>query len=273
MKNHVGFIGVGNMGGLLLETFLQFNTLQEEEIWVINRTPQKAIALQEKYPGLHLAVNQEEIISQCSIIFLCAKPAQIMEIAKEITTAIKPDQIIVSITSPISVSDLETILNCQVARVIPSIVNRVGKGVSLFTFGTGCTEETKQQLTTLFHTISVPLMITDDKVRISSDLSSCGPAFIAHLIELMLIAATDITPLKENEALQIMEETLIGLGRLLEQKVFTLPELVEKVCVKGGITGEGIRVIDNEIANLFHHLFQATNEKFQEDLVHIKKLL
>jgi competence protein ComER len=50
-----------------------------------------------------------------------------------------------------------------------------------------------------------------------------------------------------------------------------LPTLQEKVCVKGGITGEGIKVLEAEIGNVFEHLFQATHKKFDEDLAHIEQ--
>jgi competence protein ComER len=45
-----------------------------------------------------------------------------------------------------------------------------------------------------------------------------------------------------------------------------LPTLQEKVCVKGGITGEGIKVLEAELGDVFEHLFQATHRKFEEDL-------
>ena len=38
------------------------------------------------------------------------------------------------------------------------------------------------------------------------------------------------------------------------------------MCVKGGITGEGIKVMEDELGDLFEHVFQATHNKFNEDL-------
>jgi competence protein ComER len=59
---------------------------------------------------------------------------------------------------------------------------------------------------------------------------------------------------------------IVGLGELLKQGHYTLPSLQEKVCVKGGITGEGIKVMEEELGDLFEHIFQATHTKFNEDL-------
>ena len=74
-----------------------------------------------------------------------------------------------------------------------------------------------------------------------------------------------------NKATILASEMLIGLGELLRKGYYTLPTLQEKVCVKGGITGEGIKVLEKELGNIFEHLFQATHLKFEDDLADIKK--
>ena len=75
----------------------------------------------------------------------------------------------------------------------------------------------------------------------------------------------------KNKATILASEMLIGLGELLRKGYYTLPTLQEKVCVKGGITGEGIEVLEKELGNIFEHLFQATHLKFEDDLADIKK--
>ena len=64
---------------------------------------------------------------------------------------------------------------------------------------------------------------------------------------------------------------LIGMGDLLKKGIYTLPTLQEKVCVKGGITGEGIKVLEAQTGDMFNQLFEATQEKFAEDLEEIEK--
>jgi competence protein ComER len=59
---------------------------------------------------------------------------------------------------------------------------------------------------------------------------------------------------------------VVGLGKLLESERYTLPTLQEKVCVKGGVTGEGISVMESELGDVFEHLFQRTHKKFDQDL-------
>jgi len=41
--------------------------------------------------------------------------------------------------------------------------------------------------------------------------------------------------------------------------------LRKKVHVKGGVTGEGLKVLEEEARELFHHVIQKTHAKFYED--------
>ena len=56
-------------------------------------------------------------------------------------------------------------------------------------------------------------------------------------------------------------EMIIGLGELLKQGHYTLPSLQEKVCVKGGITGEGIKVMEEELGDVFEHVISSNTYK------------
>src|SRR5690606_37470767 len=48
--NPVGFIGIGTMGGMLIDAFLRAGTFRPEQVFIHNRTPQKAHMMAQKYP-------------------------------------------------------------------------------------------------------------------------------------------------------------------------------------------------------------------------------
>ena len=84
--------------------------------------------------------------------------------------------------------------------------------------------------------------------------------------------ACESTEIDRKTATILTEKMLIGLGDLLSKGIYTLPTLQEKVCVKGGITGEGIKVLEaSKIDETFADVFRATHEKFAEDIEEIEK--
>lgn len=270
---NVGIIGTGNMGRILIEAFIDGKALSPSSLFITNRTIVKAMKIKDCYPDINVMANSAEVAGQAQLIFLCVKPHEVFKVIEEITPFLTKEHCVISITSPISVEQLEMILPCSTARVIPSITNRALAGVSLMTFGSQCGEEFQKKITSLFRRISTPVMIKEEITRASSDIVSCGPAFFTYLARKFIRACVDETLVDEVTATKLTSEMLIGLGELLKKKYYSLPSLQEKVCVRGGVTGVGIEVLENELGDIFHHLFRATQKKFTEDQLETKKLL
>lgn len=267
----IGIIGTGNMGRILAESLLDKKVVSPSSTRITNRTKSKALLLSDKYNGLRVEETAELVAAHSDLVFICVKPLDIWPILQRIKPYLTDQKCLVSITSPISVEQLESTVPCSVVRAIPSITNRAFSGVSLLTFGNRCGPEWKKEMNDLFSKISVPVEIEESITRVASDIVSCGPAFFSYLSQRFISAAISQTEINEEVATKLTSEMLIGLGELLRQGHFTLPTLQEKVCVKGGITGEGIKVLENEVGEMFEHLFQATHAKFEEDLEKVQK--
>jgi competence protein ComER len=266
----VGIIGTGSMGTILLESFIDSGALQESDVFVTNRSIEKAENLQNRFPEINIVTSANDVIQNTDITFLCAKPLQFPEVIEQISSVCSADHMLVSITSPISVEQLEDQLDCKVARAIPSILNRAHAGSSLLSFGKRCSKEDREQLTSFMSYISEPLLIKENITRVSSDIVSCGPAFFSYLIQQFIDGAVRQTEITNDEATFLATNMMIGMGKLLEKGHYTLPTLQERVCVPGGITGEGIKVLEEEVGLMFDHLFQQTHAKYYHEQEKIK---
>ncbi|CAI9388488.1 late competence protein ComER [Niallia sp. Sow4_A1] len=269
----IGMIGTGNMGKILIEAMIDGNAISPEDVFIFNRTLSKALEIKENYPNINICSNAIEIAKEADLIFLCVKPHDMYGVSKNISPVLTKDKCVVSITSPISPDQLETFFNCSVARIIPSITNRALAGVSLFSFGRNCTEAWKNQLENFYKKFSTPLEIEDNITRVASDIVSCGPAFFCYLTRKFIEGAVDETEIDLETATKLASEMLIGLGELLKKGYYTLPTLQEKVSVKGGITGEGINVLERQLGDTFNQLFQATHAKYEDDQLSLKNLV
>jgi len=268
---NVGIIGTGNMGSILLNGFIKSKALKPSELTITNRSIHKAYELKNIYPELKVAEHSKDVISASDIVLICVKPLEIQPLLSSLQTSFTKNHCVISITSPINVEQLEAILPCQVARVIPSITNQALSGVTLVNFGKSCSAKTKERIIELFSNISKPVMITDDITRVSSDIASCGPAFFSYLLQRFIDAAVCQTEITKQQATILAEEMIIGFGKLIEQKHFTLETLQEKVCVKGGITGEGIKVLEERVGDLFEEIFEKTHNKFDKEIEKVKE--
>lgn len=268
---NIGIIGTGNMGTIVIEALVESKAADPEKLIIQNRTKLKAEGVAQIYPGITVAESPDEVASKADIVFICVKPLDIHPLLKEISHQLSHEKCIVSITSPISVSELESVVDCSVARIIPSITNRSLSGSTLITFGENCSVWYQNTLHSLVSKFSKPVYIEEDTTRIASDIAACAPAFFSYLIQRFIDAAVEETEINKEDATTLASNMLVGMGKLLEKEIYTLPTLQEKVCVKGGVTGEGIKALDAEVGQLFNHLIRATHNKYDEDRKKVTK--
>ncbi|PKR79055.1 late competence protein ComER [Halalkalibacillus sediminis] len=260
-----GIIGTGNMGKVWLHALSSSKSVSEKNIFLYNRSFLKAYELKNDYPDVHIVQAMDTVIRECDIILLCAKPKDIIDIAKKLKDKINEDQCVISITSSILVDQLGAILHHNTARIIPSITNRALSGATLVTFNENMDDGFKEILWDCCSEFSTPIEISDEHVRISSDIVSCGPAFISFILESMIEAAVKQTGLPKEEASKMAETMIIGYGKLLDENIYTFSTLKEKVMVKGGITGEGMKALEGTFQNIFEPVFESTHLKFDSE--------
>lgn len=259
-----GFIGTGSMGSILIEAFIRSGALRPEEIVAANRTPAKAEQLARQFPGLQPA-SSKEAAAGCEILFLCVKPGDFPALLKDIAIHCRAEQLIISITSPVMLSQLEERLPGKIVKVIPSVTNYVLSGAALCIYGSRIEPADKRRLEWLLSPISRPLEVAEDFTRISSDISSCGPAFLAFLLGKLIDAAVEVAGIDRSEAERMACEMLLGTGMLLTAGGMRPQDIVKRVAVPGGITEEGLRLLEQELGNTFIRLIGSTHAKFRED--------
>lgn len=266
----VGFIGTGSMGSLLIEAFIESGVLNPEEITAANRTYAKAERLATFYPGLRAVPTNREALLHSDCLFLCIKPLDFKAVIDELRPYANPEQIVVSVTSPVLISHLEDWLPCKIAKVIPSITNRLMSGASLCMYGSRIQPGDRCALEQLLGGISEPLVIDERYTRVVSDLSSCGPAFIAFLLQRLIDAAVEETGIEYDDAVSIASAMLLGTGRLLTEGGLTPEHVQRRVAVPGGITEQALKLLRSETDEIFNKLIRTTHAKYKEDLEKIE---
>lgn len=268
----VAFIGTGSMGSLLIDAFLRSGALHQSFICISNRSPHKAERIAGRHPGIRIVDSNVEAARESQIIFLCVKPLDFPGVLSEIRDVLTDRQIIVSITSPVQIEMLEQAVPSRIAKIIPSITHSVQSGASLCIYGSRIQPEDRLLLEQLMSSISTPLIIKEKQTRIASDISSCGPAFIAFILQRWAETATEMTGIDRADALYLGSQMLLGTGKLLTEGGLSPEELQRRVSVPGGITAKGIEILDSGLQDVFSRLIDATHQKYNEDLDKLDKL-
>lgn len=266
----IGIIGTGSMGSMLVDALIASKALSPSQIIVTNRTHAKAEALAARHPGLIALASNVELAQEAQWLLLCIKPLEYSHVLQELQRVLTPEHLLITITSPIQLEHLQSLVPCPVARVVPSITNAACSGVSLCQFGSRITPESRERILTLFSAISHPIEVPEQYLRVSSDISSCGPAFLSYILRNMIHDAVEETGISAEAASHLAMQMVIGMGELFKKEMFSLASLEQRVCVPGGVTGEGLIALQKGIPGVFRQVYQRTHAKFAEDLELVK---
>lgn len=261
----IGFIGMGNMGGMLVTALARSGVVPPDQICISNRGQEKLRSVAARVPGVVIAYSNGELAQRCPYIFLCLRPGETKGVLDEISPYITAQHLLVAITNTIDIPVLEAATHARVAKVIPSLLHAIAEGVSLLMFGSRCTAEDRAWLHKIMSAISRPCIIEESQARVASDLTSCGPAFLSYMFRSLAQAACQYAPDLPAETANLMiRQTATATCRLIEQFGYSFDDVISKVSTPGGVTAEGIKVLDELCTGVWEQVIETTIRKEDE---------
>ena len=260
MDTHIGIIGTGSMGCMLIRSFLRGGAVVPQNLCASNRTPeaQNAIAAET---GIQMAADNRTLVRDAGTIILCVRQPDVVPVMEETKDLLTDKKLLISVASDISLSELEAMTPARVARVIPSVTSEQLKGASLIVFSERTTKTDREQVISLFGAIGTPVVISEPDIEPYTTLTSCAPAFFAAMVHEFAASATRMTGIPADEAESIARETFIGTAALLEIPGTVCTDIIARVATPGGITEEGVNVLTRDFPAVCDEIFAATERK------------
>ena len=258
---NTGFVGIGSMGGMLARVLLHSGGLSTGEVWAANRSSPKVDALASDFPGIHVA-SAKQVAANCDLIFLCVSAADAPVVLAQMDRELDPAQLLVTTAAAIPLRMLEDRVPCRVAKLIPSITQEIGTGITLLMYGTRFTPEDRDLLENLLGRISKPVAITESMARPAIGLTSGGPALLAYLLQSMADEAVQSNAeLSPGLACELVQETAHATTRLFNEANMTPEEIIRRVAVPGGMTALALQILSQHVPQVWQNVFRATRER------------
>ena len=229
----IGFIGAGSMAAALARGL-------GEPALVYDPDGDRSAALAEEIKG-EVADSNAALAAGSDVVVLCHKPAKLDEVAAEVSGAASA---VVSIVAATSIADLEAAYpGTPVYRFIPSIPVEVGRGVLCYAAGTHAAEGPADEVLALFGRSGAVLALDEALFEPAMALMSCGPAFMAVVVEALADAGAR-HGLDRKEATRMVVETMAGSAAWLDANDLAAEELRRRVATPGGLTERGLEVLE-----------------------------
>lgn len=245
------------MGTAILAGLLR-SGIEAGNISVSTKTAATAARLAEEFGVSSFATENTTdanalSVEAANIVLVAVKPAYVLEVLGEVSSAIDPNALVISVAAGITTEAMQAALPESVAviRSMPNTPAIVGKAVTGLAAGTRANASQLQQASELFETIGSVLVVGEDQIDQLSTISGSGPAYVFYFIEQFTAAALDMG-FTEAQARMMVEQTFLGASELLLASGKTPQELRKQVTSPNGTTMQAIAVFEK--SNL-HELF------------------
>ncbi|KQQ87717.1 MULTISPECIES: pyrroline-5-carboxylate reductase [Micrococcaceae] len=252
MSNRIAFLGCGSMNEAILGGLVEAGTNPADIVATVRRA-ERAAELAERYHGITAIAGEEEpdnnrqAAKGSAVVILGVKPVGIADLAREISPALTPDTIVVSVAAAVSIAQLEASLPAgqPVIRTMPNTPAKLGRGVISVSPGTNCTPGQLQQVKDLFQGAGTVVEVPEEQVDALSAISGSGPAYAFYLAEAMASAGEELG-LDRELAVLLARETVAGAGFMLAEPGADPSALRKSVTSPNGTTERAIATFDEQ---------------------------
>lgn len=242
----LAFIGAGQMGGALLKGIVDSETLRPDQIVICDKEQKR---LQELKEDLNVEVTEsiKEACSKCKGIIFAVKPQDLDGVLHEARDSIRTEQLIVSIAAGVSTESILSKLDKEthLVRVMPNSPALVRKGMSVISPSRYASNEATELTIKLFSSVGKTTIISEKLQNQATAISGSGPAYFYLFVEALREAAKK-TGLDPEVSAELVLETLIGSGQMLEQTKREPEDLRDMVTSPGGTTEAAIEVFNRK---------------------------
>ncbi|MCL7988830.1 pyrroline-5-carboxylate reductase [Sphingobacterium sp. lm-10] len=244
----ITIIGSGNIGFSLAKGIAQAGIYTKSDIMLTRRSVQAMT--EELAAGFTVSADNAKAVLDAEIVVLAILPQQAKLVMEEIRTALKPEQIIVSVVSGVSCADMRAVLGEQaiIVRAMPNTAIAIGQSMTCITTDRATADQVGV-VERLFNTVGAVVVIQEELMTAATALCACGIAFFLRSIRAASQGGVEIG-FHAHDALKMAVQTAKGAADLLLQMQSHPESEIDKVTSPKGCTIAGLNEME-------HHGFSS----------------
>lgn len=243
MNQKIAIIGGGNLGTAIAEGLLKSKFCKAADITVTRRNADALKALKDS--GLTVTSDNHDAIRNAGLIILAIKPFQVSEVLNDLKQSITTDHVLVSVVTGVSISDLGSILQKDLAilRAMPNTAIAISESMTCLSANDAAAKHTTY-VSSIFSALGRVVAIDEKLMDAATVLGACGTAFAMRYIRANIQGGIEIG-FDAKTANLIAAQTVKGAAELLLQ-LGTHPEQeIDKVTTPKGCTIAGLNEMEH----------------------------
>ena len=237
-------IGMGKMGEILIDNLLGSGLILKENLTGCDKSKQRRNLVKQKY-HINTFSSNATGVEQRDIVIFAIEPKVIGLVIQEIKNMLSPKQLIISIVAGIPTQLIEEQIgkNIGVIRAVPTPNAKINESFTVICKGTYVDDTGTEFAKKVFQGLGSVEILDDEGLMDSVSGLSVIPAYTYAIIE----ALTDggvLTGLPRDLSKKIVTQNILGACKMLFREEKHPAELKDISTTPGGLTIEGLRMIE-----------------------------
>ena len=240
----IGFLGAGKMAAAFARGLINAKLVNAKSIFAADPFEAARQAFSAG-TGTRTFVSNVEVAAAANILILATKPDQVGAALSEISSAITPGHLVISIAAGVTLAKLESALpaGTRVIRVMPNTPALVGAGASGFATGKNASVADGELAKKLLSALGVAVPVKESLLDAVTGLSGSGPAYVYQFIEALSDGGV-AAGLPREIATQLAAQTVLGGAQMVLTTGLHPGVLKDQVTSPGGTTIEGLHELE-----------------------------
>ncbi len=240
LDKRVAILGLGKMGGILLQAFLEKGLFRRENTFGTDKHSDRAEAIGKEF-GIQVGTDNAQAARHADVILLCVKPQTVKEVAEVIRPELTPQKLIISIAASVSSTYIENLVGPQipVVRCMPNTPCVVGCGMTGICQGRYADHSHLELARTLFEAVGRTVVVDEKHMDAVTGLSASGPAYIYVILESLAEAGVKLG-LPRDVATLLAAQTALGASKVALETGHHPALLKDAVTTPAGCTIDGL---------------------------------
>ncbi|MEO1515771.1 MAG: pyrroline-5-carboxylate reductase [Bacteroidota bacterium] len=229
-------IGGGNMGLTYAQSFLRSHITSQQDMMILEKSPEKAAQLAKKDIGTVYG-TPEECLTGADLIIFAVKPQDAPHLFEIIRPMVDPQQVFLSIMAGVKIATISEALGAhKIIRAMPNLPAQIGMGMTAFTSSDDVTRIELVMVQNLLNTTGKTVYVdNEDFIDASTAISGSGPAYVFYFMDAMMQAARAMG-FSNSEAELLVSQTFRGAVELYSKNNLSCEDWIRRVSSKGGTT-------------------------------------
>ena len=187
--NSIGFIGLGNMAGAIIQGLRASEDYRHAHILGFDRNPPKCEAAKANFL-VEICDSAAQLAAACDVLVFAIKPQGLDELMENIASFIKPGQLVISLAASRTLASYTNKLGEHVCLVqaMPNINAKIARSATALCANqqvSGPQLETARQI---FQAVGSVVVLPESKLPAFSAIAGAGPAFAYLFIDALASA-------------------------------------------------------------------------------------